>query len=115
MNEDLLRDLRVPVQGGVPTPATVFPRNNATPPVRPIPDGCLVLTTMSGIEHKYLNKDMPSGWRPAQNYLRISTPTGWVNWPWHSIFRFDTVLNSPLYKERLDAYNEYHHAATPDE
>lgn len=93
------------VSGGVrATPASVFQGRNATKPVgpaRPIQDGWLSLTSTSGIEHRYMYKDMPHGWRPHNNYLSISTPTGRVNWPWRSIFVFETQANSPAFITRM--------------
>lgn len=89
---------------GVPTPASVFPRANATkyeePPI-PVPDGHLLLKTIHGVEHTYQYASMPNGWRPHQHFLAISRPTGSKKWPWHQILWFETFDNSAEYKEAL--------------
>lgn len=83
--------------GGVPTPASVFPPRKAPPIQQPIPDGWLVIRTIQGGEHKYLNKDMPKGWRPIGSGIQVSTPTGRVVWTWRNILSYEVFKNSDDY------------------
>lgn len=82
--------------GGVPTPASVFPRK--TPPIqKPIPDGRLIIRTIYGQEHTYEYKTMPKGWRPIGSGLQISTPDGRLIWSWRSILNYEIINNSDDY------------------
>jgi hypothetical protein len=81
--------------GGVPvTPASVFPPRKTPPVQKPIPDGWLVITTIHGTQHTYLNRDMPRGWRPIGSGLLVSTPTGRIIWTWRNILSYEIFANS---------------------
>jgi hypothetical protein len=120
MTDNTLRRIR-PQDGGVPTPASVFPRRNATkpegPPV-PIPDGKLVVRTVYGKDHEFQHKNMPNGWKPTREYLQISTLTGYRRFPWRQILWFDTVHNSDEYVAARQVRKEWEaaqHAKAEDE
>jgi hypothetical protein len=93
------------VVGGVPTPASVFPRITPPAPKQPIPDGRLIIRTVHGTEHVYENKTMPRGWRPIGSGIQVSTESGRIVWTWRNILSYEIIANSD---EFVHAHRRWH-------
>lgn len=87
-------------------------------PLVPIPDGSIIVTAQSGLEHQFLLRDAPRGWRDRASGLAISTRRGWMNFPWGSIFKWEVIHNSDAYVQAKMARDEWaraQRAAAEDE
>jgi len=90
-------------------PDWVQERPEVAPP-KPTPDGFIRVTSQSGVPHEYPYRDIPKGWRTNPLYLAISTPRGWMRWPWGSIFNWEVVNNSHEYAAAKAKWMEWERA-----